>query len=724
MKAVILAGGEGTRLRPLTVNVPKPMTRLAGRPVLDYILRLLARQNIREIAITTAYLPQTIENYFGDGAEWGVQLRYFRETVPKGTAGSVAQCADFLGNEDFLVISGDCVCDFDFSPCLELHRHRNASATLALYHSTVPLEYGLAVTDADGRVERFVEKPAWEQVCTDTVNTGIYILSPRILEMIPRDKPFDFAGDLFPLLLKEKSLYAAALEGYWCDIGDCGAFLRCNRDLLEARVRADRMGLKTFSDICGEFPDAEIRVPCKIDKDVRILAGAVVGSHTVLECGTMVGECAEVSDSVCGGCVIGDGAVITGAIIGRGAVIGAHARLHTGCVIGDGARVGAYAEIASGVSLWPDQEVPEGMRVAETQAQSTCIRSLTIGQDGRMTGELTLENGTSLGLALAQLAENGTVALGCTDSPAADAFLTAVEAGLRTCGASVLRHDAPIEAVARFAQRLCKANWGLFVTEMPDKTLCAALTGEDGRVPAWKILRKVEGAARRRERIHRNPPFPTRTQTLTGCRELFLANVATECDCSGMRVSVIGKNSAADILSALFTRRGAEVVSGAYLAWKPSEDGLRVEAIDEHGNPQNAFATEEIWKQITGKAPENDGLTLALQLTAWLKAEKQTLAAIAETLPVCVTASCDVDICHERAEIMRKLSEKMGGNTDYSCKNGHVCVHPRADRRALRIIAQGTAAETAEELCGWMEQNVRQADAPETENTNTTDTFL
>ena len=710
MKAVILAGGEGTRLRPLTVNVPKPMTRLAGRPVLDYILRMLARQNIREIAVTTAYLPQTIENHFGDGADWDVQLRYFRETVPKGTAGSVAQCAEFLGNEDFLVISGDCVCDFDLEPCLELHRRRNASATLALYHSAVPLEYGLVITDADGRVERFVEKPAWEQVCTDTVNTGIYILSPRVLERIPRDKPFDFAGDLFPQLLEEKSLYAAALEGYWCDIGDCGAFLRCNRDMLEGRVRADRMGLETFADICGEFPDAELRVPCKIDRNVQIPAGAVVGPHTVLECGTMVGECAEVGGSVCGGCVIGDGAVITDAIIGRGAVIGAHARLHAGCVIGDGARVGAYAEIMAGVTLWTEQEVPEGMRVTETQARNACIRALTIGQDGRLTGELTLENGTALGLALAQLAGSGTVALGCTDSPAADAFLTAVEAGLRTCGASVLRHDAPIEAVARFAQRLCRANWGLYVTELADKTLCAALTGEDGRVPEWKLLRKLEGAARRRERIHQNQPFPSRTQTLTGCRELYLANVGTESDCTGVRVSVSGKNTAADVLSALFARRGAEVVSGAYLEWKASEDGLTVGAIDECGDPQSAFAIAEIWKKITGEAPETDGLTLALQITAWLKAEKQTLAALAETLPVCVTASCDVELCHERAEVMRKLAEEMGGDTLYTCENGNVCVHPRADRRALRIIAQGTAAETAEELCGWMEQKVRKAD--------------
>lgn len=177
MKAVILAGGEGSRLRPLTLGRPKPMTPLFGKPVLGHILDLLRRHGITDIAVTLRYLPAVVTDYFGDGREAGVRLTYFTEDVPLGTAGGVKRCMDFLGEEDFLVISGDAVCDLDLTAFMALHQSRRGVASLALCRRAEPLEYGLVRTDDASRITGFVEKPGWGQVDTELVNTGIYILS-------------------------------------------------------------------------------------------------------------------------------------------------------------------------------------------------------------------------------------------------------------------------------------------------------------------------------------------------------------------------------------------------------------------------------------------------------------------------------------------------------------------------------------------------------------------
>lgn len=238
MKAVIMAGGEGRRLRPVTGDTPKPLAPLLGRPVMEHILRLLAGQGFDTVCAALRYRAEEIMARFGDGSALGLSLQYRVEAEPLGTAGGVKNCADFTGNEDFLVISGDAACDFDLAALVRAHREAGAAATLALYRSAEPLPYGLAVTDGEGLVRAFVEKPGWPQVVTDLVNTGIYVLSPRAMALVPDGKPFDFAKDLFPLLLKQgEKLLGLAMDGYWCDIGSPLAYYRCCVDALEGRLR-------------------------------------------------------------------------------------------------------------------------------------------------------------------------------------------------------------------------------------------------------------------------------------------------------------------------------------------------------------------------------------------------------------------------------------------------------------------------------------------------------
>jgi len=219
VKAIIMAGGEGSRLRPLTCNRPKPMVPVLNRPVMAYCLDLLKQHGISEIGVTLQYLPQAIQDYFGDGSDFGVRLHYFVEETPLGTAGSVKNAAAFL-DETFVVVSGDALTDLDLSQAIAFHRNRGAAGTLVLTRVDCPLEYGVVITAPEGQIVQFLEKPSWSEVFSDTVNTGIYVLEPEVLDYFAPGQKFDFSQDLFPLLLREKKpLFGLVLSGYWCDIG-------------------------------------------------------------------------------------------------------------------------------------------------------------------------------------------------------------------------------------------------------------------------------------------------------------------------------------------------------------------------------------------------------------------------------------------------------------------------------------------------------------------------
>lgn len=240
MNAIIMAGGEGTRLKSVTGDTPKPMALLNGRPVLEHILNLLKRNGIKNACLTLRYRPEAIRAYFGDGARFGMRLSYHEETEPLGTAGGVRACRDFYGDRDFLVISGDCACDFDLRQLMEAHHRHRPAVTMALHVHETPLSYGTVLTDRQGRVVSFIEKPAWERVVSDLVNTGIYLISPAAMELVPEGRPYDFAKDLFPALLASgRQILGLPLEGYWCDIGTPRAYYQCNLDALDGALRLE-----------------------------------------------------------------------------------------------------------------------------------------------------------------------------------------------------------------------------------------------------------------------------------------------------------------------------------------------------------------------------------------------------------------------------------------------------------------------------------------------------
>src|SRR6476646_1806003 len=244
MKAVIMAGGEGTRLRPLTSNHPKPMMPLVNRPMMEHIVELLRRHGIDEIVVTVAYMANTIRNYFGDGSEFGVRMVYASEETPLGTAGSVRNAMDEL-TEPFLVISGDVLTDIDLGAIVRFHEEKQAIATLGLVPVENPLEFGIVITREDGSIERFLEKPSWGEVFSDTINAGIFVFEPEIFDFIAPGESVDFSNEVFPkLLANSKPLYGAVAEGYWEDVGTLEAYVRAHKDALDAKVAIDIPGFR------------------------------------------------------------------------------------------------------------------------------------------------------------------------------------------------------------------------------------------------------------------------------------------------------------------------------------------------------------------------------------------------------------------------------------------------------------------------------------------------
>src|SRR6185312_7234565 len=249
VKAVVMAGGEGTRLRPLTSNQPKPMVPIVGKPCMEHILELLKRHGLEDVIVTVAFMPQAIRSYFGNGESLGLNIEYSVEESPLGTAGSVQLASERL-DETFLVISGDALCDVNLTDIVRFHKEKGAAVTIGLKSVENPLEFGIVVTDEDGRVERFLEKPSWGQVFSDTINTGIYVVDAEVLNHVPKDRPFDFSKELFPLLLEMgRPIYGHVMEGYWQDIGNLDQYRQANFDALDERVRLNVEGVQLRGNV-------------------------------------------------------------------------------------------------------------------------------------------------------------------------------------------------------------------------------------------------------------------------------------------------------------------------------------------------------------------------------------------------------------------------------------------------------------------------------------------
>jgi mannose-1-phosphate guanylyltransferase/phosphomannomutase len=477
MKAVVMAGGQGTRLRPLTSNLPKPMLPIVGQPMMQHILRLAQAHGFIDVVATVQFLASIVRNHFGDGSELGLSLRYVTEGVPLGTAGSVKNAESEL-DDRFLVLSGDSLTDVDLSELVRFHRERGAAVTVTLRRVDDPLEFGIVVTGEDGRIERFLEKPGWGDVFSDTINTGIYVIEREVLEHIPHAEEFDFAKDLFPRLLREGlPLYGYVTDRYWTDVGTLEAYIGGNMAVLDHHVEVQIDGFEIRDGVwLGEGaevdPDAVLEPPVYIGAKSRVEGGATLGHYTVLGDDVTVKSGASLHRAI-----VHDHAYVGTAATLRGCVIGSNSDLKFGVGVEEGAVVANDSHIGNGaillpqVKVYPFKSVEPGAIVSRSIVwQSGGPRGLfgERGVSGLINVDVTPETAMRLAMAYASTLPRDATVVTCRDlSRAARVFKRAMLVGLNAGGIDC--HDLELVPVpvARFYGRSERAAGGFAVRTAP-----------------------------------------------------------------------------------------------------------------------------------------------------------------------------------------------------------------------------------------------------------------
>jgi mannose-1-phosphate guanylyltransferase/phosphomannomutase len=473
MKAVILAGGEGTRLRPLTSNQPKPMLPIANVPMMRHVVRLLTKHGFDDIVVTVAFLANQIRNYFGDGAEFGVRMRYATEDSPLGTAGSVRNAMDEL-DEPFLVIAGDVITDIDLTGVVKAHTDRGAFASIALKRVSNPVDFGIVITRDDGTIDRFLEKPTWGQVFSDTINTGIYVLEPGVFDFIPPDESVDFSGDVFPAVLERGlPLFGTVVEGYWEDVGTLEAYRSAHEDVLSERVDLDIPGFKLRDGVwAGEgsdiSPDARVEGPVLVGDNTRVEAGAELRPFTVLGSDVVVKSNASIERTVVHDHVyVGSSARLRGAVVGRASDLRRNVHLDEGVVIGNDCFIGDGASVNPQVKIYPFKSVEAGASVTSSIVWETRGARTLFGRRGvrgLANVDITSEVAVRLALAYGTSLPKGAVVTTSRDtSRTARALKRAVMAGLNLSGINVMDLELATVPLTRFQVRTERAQGGMTV---------------------------------------------------------------------------------------------------------------------------------------------------------------------------------------------------------------------------------------------------------------------
>ncbi len=462
MKAVIMAGGFGTRIQPLTNSRPKPMLPIINRPMMEHTMMTLKDLGIKEFIILLYFKPEIIKEYFGDGSDFGIKITYVVPDDDYGTAGAVKLAEEYIGDDNFIIISGDLVTDFNFQKIFDYHKSKKSKLTITLTSVDNPLEFGVVIANEDGKIEKFLEKPSWGEVFSDTINTGIYIIEPEILEYIPKRENFDFAKDLFPLLMRKGvDLIAGYANGYWRDVGNPESYREVHDDILSNRLNFKIRGKKQI------FPDGVLYSDkvYKLDSSIEIIGIVVLGENITLKKGVKlnnvvigdevtIGKDSNIRNSVIWDSVsIGRGSKLDSCVICNNNIIGKNFTAKAGMILAEGCVIGDLVKIEKDITIWADKKIEDASIVSSNLILGSRYKN-SIFEHGRVIGksnvELSCEMATKLGEAFgATLPVGATILMARDYSKNSRMLKRAFLGGLLSSGINVIDYSAIPSAIMR-----------------------------------------------------------------------------------------------------------------------------------------------------------------------------------------------------------------------------------------------------------------------------------
>ena len=766
MRAVIMAGGEGSRLRPLTCTLPKPMARILGKPIIEYIFDVLRAGGVTRAAVTLGYLPHVIEKEYESGYK-NLSLDFFREDEPLGTAGSVKNAAAGI-DEPFVVISGDALCNFDIEKIMTYHKASSAKITIVVTEAEDPREYGIVKVNNENRVVGFVEKPSWNQAVSNYANTGVYIIDPECLELIPGGKRFDFAADLFPLMLeKGLPIYAYHTDGYWCDVGNTDAYIKCQHDVFDGRISppAGQLASGVFAE--NGLPDGDYSIipPVYIGSDVEIEDGAVIGPYTVIDDKCCIGREAKARYSVIlENCWLAPCSSVTGALVCSGAALKNGASMFEGSVAGSGSVIGEGASIKSGVMVWPGKIIGSGTSVSANVKYGS-VKSEYLGDGGideKGGTRLNCETCVRLGAAVGATVNGRRAGVANDGSRSAAVMQLALSAGLAGAGSTVWNFGECFEAQLNFLVNFCGLGVGLFAGGRNGREI--KICGEGGLSIPRHFEREIENGMSKCE-FRETPESELKDiSDMSSIRLLYGRELSKQAPygLDGIGVSFECENeSIRALLTSCAARLGAH--GSDELILEVNSSGTKLTAVTESGRieyekllavcclnemkngrdiavPYDApefldslaeACGRSAYRYLTTPADTSDsaarrlaakqtfvrdGLFLAIKLLSVMKERDCGIEKLLSELPEKYIVKKTIHIGFSPANLASLVGEE-----DVSINNdaegiklirsgGRLLIVPEKSGENIRVLAEADSTEAAQELCADIEDIIERAE--------------
>lgn len=753
MKAVIMAGGEGTRLRPLTCTVPKPMLTLLNKPVIDYTLDLLEENGFEEVYITVKYLGDIIRNHILSQKR-KIKINFACEKEYLGTAGGVKNALKRC-NEPFLVISGDALCDYRLDRIMEYHKANDCFATIVTAKVGDPSEYGVVCSEPDCRVKGFIEKPSFTQAVSNNANTGIYILNAECLDLIDDNVPVDFSRDVFPKMLKEKlRLFAYPAEGYWCDIGDFRSYHKCQCDMLEGRVNI-KIPMTYKNIITDSNSNIKILPPSFIGQNVVVGKNVVIGPYSVIGDGCKISDNAKIYGSVIGNeNYIGNTVKINSSITGSNCSFLKNVSVFENTVLGDRVHIGEDTVISENVKIWPQKNVNGGFTVSENIKYMSSKSSLFDEKGINGTGgvDLTPEKCSLIGCAIGSTSYGEKVGIACDGKPLSRAMLMSLSGGLLSVGSRVWSFNDCLMPQLYFYTAYCSLNSGIYISS-ENENVSIYLFSKSGLSVPGTVRREIERRITERAFSVCDGKCCKMLADMSGVGLMYQRELLRQCPdgLDGVTADIESPNDKISmILSDAFYKLGGK--SDGNTVIRVEKDGLSLTASDGEttagtntvlaiccmyevmsgnniavpfdapsvidtvaekykrqvfrylSNPSSK-EREEITEIAEKQLWARDALLLCFRFLNVMKETGMTLSELKRSLPKYEEVSETVDFSspfYELYQVLTGFSPSFGTDgegVEIRLDNSRAVIIPNMSSKTLRIIAESVSTETARDLC-------------------------